>query len=1001
MNVKVKHVILIGFIAAVLAACGGSGKAPVIYFPADASALERFGAAELRRYIYLCTGELATLTPIDSLGDVKKEGIVLSPKGRILLGEGAKGAAIEVPALDKIPALDPEGYWLRTLKRKRGEARHLLISYGDGAAVLYGVYAFAEKLGVRFSLDGDVVPEERVEFRIPDIDETSRPLFKLRGIQPFHDFAEGPDWWNEDTYKAILGQLPKLRMNFFGLHTYPEKNPNAEPTVWIGRPGEFGPDGRVSASYPSSWQNTIRSNPGSHNWGYQPRKTGDFHFGAGELFERDDYGPEVMFGLMPEPATAEQSNELFNRTAGMLRSAFALARALGIKTCVGTETPLTVPALVQERLKAAGLDPKDPRAIKELYKGMFQRLTAAVPLDYYWFWTGEGWTWSDASDDAVKAVTTDLDMAVQAANELGNPFELATCGWVLGPPSRRTLFDEVLPKKVAASTINREVGKAPVDPNFAGIEGRSKWAIPWLEDDPSLTSPQLWAGRMRRDAADALKYGCDGLMGIHWRTRILSPNVLALARAAWDQSWNTLPTDFKDLVGPINGQFVAADKPIAGTKEEAVYRDVRDRTYGYHLLVPAGMYSVTLKFCETEFDRKGARVFDVIVQGKKAADKLDIFEKAGRFKALDLTLKNIDASGGRLAVDFGDRIHYPSIAGLVIEGKTSEGEKYVKKVNCGGPRVLDYDADWPETPRFLPVGDFYLDWARNQFGRSADKEISDVFVRIDGKLPIPVNWTNGPGGIIPDKRPWADVEKAFGFIDELAALRPRLQEKGNLERFDYWLKNFEYMREVAHYQCLWAEFNGVLEKVRAEKDPNKREGLIQESLLPVRVRMVDSLQAIFERLLATVSNTGELGTIANWEQHNLPDSMDKPGEEIKKLLNADLPPRARLSNAYQGTVRVIVPSVRTSLEIGESLSLKVIVLAQDPPEEAALHWRELGKGKFAAVPLQKTARSVYSVSVPAAGRDIEYYIRVRAGGREAVFPATAPALNQTVVVIPK
>ena len=116
---------------------------------------------------------------------------------------------------------------------------------------------------------------------------------------------------------------------------------------------------------------------------------------------------------------------------------------------------------------------------------------------------------------------------------------LATCGWVLGPPSLRTLFDERLPKSVALSCINREVGKAPVDPGFARIEGRSLWAIPWMEDDPALTSPQLWAGRMRRDAADALRYGCDGLLGIHWRTRVLSANVLALARAAWKRGTPT------------------------------------------------------------------------------------------------------------------------------------------------------------------------------------------------------------------------------------------------------------------------------------------------------------------------------------------------------------------------------------------------------------------------------------------------------------------------------
>ena len=60
---------------------------------------------------------------------------------------------------------------------------------------------------------------------------------------------------------------------------------------------------------------------------------------------------------------------------------------------------------------------------------------------------------------------------------------------------------------------------------------------------------------MRRDAADALRYGCDGLLGIHWRTRILSANVLALAQAAWDQSWNTLPRRVADDIGPVTGQY--------------------------------------------------------------------------------------------------------------------------------------------------------------------------------------------------------------------------------------------------------------------------------------------------------------------------------------------------------------------------------------------------------------------------------------------------------------
>ena len=80
-----------------------------------------------------------------------------------------------------------------------------------------------------------------------------------------------------------------------------------------------------------------------------------------------------------------------------------------------------------------------------------------------------------------------------------------------------------------------------------------------MEDDPGLTMPQLWAGRMRRDAADSLAYGCTGLMGIHWRTRILGPNVSALAQAAWDQrGWNP---DFAKSLNAKDFQPAASGKP--------------------------------------------------------------------------------------------------------------------------------------------------------------------------------------------------------------------------------------------------------------------------------------------------------------------------------------------------------------------------------------------------------------------------------------------------------
>jgi hypothetical protein len=967
--------------------CGGGTKSPLVYLAKDSSRLERFCAAELRRYLYLTTGELVQILPVAGTAEMMKPGIILDVNGRLF----PKETAAEPPAA-------AGSYRLETVIRDGRP--DVVISAGEGFGILYGTYAFAEKLGVRFDLDGDVVPDERVGFEMPVLDETRAPLFARRGIQPFHDFPEGPDWWNEDDYKVVFGQLPKLRMNLFGLHTYPEKNPNAEPTVWIGLPGRYGEDGEVTESYPSSYQNTARANPSSHNWGFRPKKTGEFHFGAGDLFESDEFGPEVMAGLMPEPKDNAGSNALFNRTASMLKAAFDFGRGFGVGSVVGTETPLTVPAVVKERLKAAGLNPADPAVVKELYKGIFGRIAKAYPVDYYWLWTNENWTWSDADAAAVAAVTTDLAMAVEAAKEIRAPFGLATCGWVLGPPSRRTLFDELLPKTMPASAINREVGKAPVDPNFASISGRSKWAIPWLEDDPSLTSPQLWAGRMRRDAVDARRYGCDGLLGILWRTRILSPNVRALAGAAWDQSWSTVPPGFTDLAGPINGQYVVLkDASFAGAgAEAAVYRDARDRVTGYHLPVPPGSYDVTLKFCEGEFDRKGARVFDIFVQGKKLAERVDIFARAGKEKPYDLTFHNVAAGDGRLRIDFGDRVHYPSLAGLAVRGRGADGQAFVKNINCGGPRAGDYEADGPETPRSLDVSDLYADWAGNLFGRAAAKEIAAVFARIDGKLPIPVTWTDGPGGIVPDDRPWDEVRPGFAFVDELAALRPRIRGAGSLERFDYWLKSFETMRETARYRCLWGEYRHLEEKARAAKDAGARKALAAETLIPARVRMIGSLRAIMGALLATAGTPGELGTIANWEQHNMPPSIEKPEEDLREMLEAPLPPEALLPRDYEGPGRIIVPTARTALAAGEELRVKAIILSKDPVEDAVLLWRELGKGSFQKVPLARAERSVYRAVLPAPKTDIEYYIRARNRAGELIFPSTAPGLCRTVVL---
>jgi hypothetical protein len=118
------------------------------------------------------------------------------------------------------------------------------------------------------------------------------------------------------------------------------------------------------------------------------------------------------------------------------------------------------------------------------------------------------------------------------------------------------------------------------------------------------------------------------------------------------------------------------------------------------------------------------------------------------------------------------------------------------------------------------------------------------------------------------------------------------------------------------------------------------------------------------------------------------------------MLGRELPPNVLLSRAYDGPLRVFVPAARTSLEAGEALKIKAVVLSEGTPDSAAIRWREMGRGEFRSVPLEHKARGVYTATLTPPAGAIEYYVEIKAGGETAHFPATAPGLNLTVVVLP-
>jgi hypothetical protein len=133
-----------------------------------------------------------------------------------------------------------------------------------------------------------------------------------------------------------------------------------------------------------------------------------------------------------------------------------------------------------------------------------------------------------------------------------------------------------------------------------------------------------------------------------------------------------------------------------------------------------------------------------------------------------------------------------------------------------------------------------------------------------------------------------------------------------------------------------------------------------------------------------------MGTVANWQQHDLPaveDVLERADAFTGRL------GRAAIEDGYEGPTRIIVPTVRGRVDPGV-FHLKVIVLSADRSTRPALHWRPMGRGAFRAAPLRHVARGVYRVDVPAK-EDFEYYVT----DGSSVWPATAPSLNQTVLVL--
>jgi hypothetical protein len=166
--------------------------------------------------------------------------------------------------------------------------------------------------------------------------------------------------------------------------------------------------------------------------------------------------------------------------------------------------------------------------------------------------------------------------------------------------------------------------------------------------------------------------------------------------------------------------------------------------------------------------------------------------------------------------------------------------------------------------------------------------------------------------------------------------------------------------------------------------------------------MVQALGAMNEALLATLHNATELGTLCNIEQQSMLRLKILTGQDAKleKFLAEPLPTAAQPWKDCRGAPHLVVMTARTTARKGEALTLKIIALDKQPVESVTVHFRPLGQGQWKEIRATSVARAVWQAKFPVVSEDFEYRIAAQTtGGNNLIWPATAPELNQTVVVI--
>lgn len=492
--------------------------ASVVLHDSNAHKTARFAEMELRRYLYLLT---------------ELNGASSAREGTTVVLSTDPNSALEL-GLDQ-DALGGEGYAIRTSSRQSGAVVVNVIARNP-VALLYGVYALVEEMGVGFWLGGDSFPDrdDPAAGTIPqNWNVTHRPVFAIRGHMLHYNFLVGCTTWGLSDYQFFFDQVARARCNLLLIHWY-----DAEPGAASLDRGEYVSGGAATSSV-------------IPNWGaLAPLKTSDYSFGTGEFFDE-----EIFASPMAE--TARDVIEEIHESERVFAQATSYAKDRGVRVAAGFEAPRGCPT--------------DDLVRRRFIERVEQFLNRNPDADYFALWNHESGGCVGTPAPAAGSASDELyqrhrehfaylgaperiweairfgrfaQIAHEVMRRISPEKKFVVVGW---GGDRWMLFadfcigyDTFLPRDVVF-TCHDNID-ASLAPSVSAAWGqlppeRERWAMPWAESDLSdCWTKQPIVEQLGTLAPDALAKGCQGFLLLSWRVRDIEEEAGFMARFAWDST---------------------------------------------------------------------------------------------------------------------------------------------------------------------------------------------------------------------------------------------------------------------------------------------------------------------------------------------------------------------------------------------------------------------------------------------------------------------------------